>query len=304
MGTHAQNQMSGMFLAAALWALWPASPSAHAATSHKGSIAFQAEEVKAHAAALLPLLQTSAACLHSQLSRHHSFYRAHGFSPFYGDRSQFGRLSHAAKKNHLRRMGVNPRLLDQMEPISCVGLLLKCLGQGFQATKQEEVWKRIRAFTLLNEADGTALQFALQKLGWKLYYWNPDVRKNAVWDRQEKHKDPSNRNRFWGYHEYNWFLASKKTQYGFLKIDDARLFVNFGERVPAQLKNVPFWVGTAHGGYHVFPGTGSKVVEAHSTRRITDTKTIQADTFNPLQGMAPSDGLYLSGLIALPPLPL
>lgn len=277
--------------------------SAHAfADGHRGTIAFTEEEVKQHKEGLPTILQTGAACLEADLARHLSFYKAHGFSPFYGDRSQFGRLSHGSKRVFLRRMGVNPKLLDQMEPTSCVGLLLKCMGKGFAATKQDAVWKRIRDYTLLNSADGTALQAALQKLGWKLFYWNPDVRMNATWDRRERGKDPGNRNRYWGYHEYNWHLASKKSQYLYNKVDDARTLVNFGDKVPDAVKNAMFWVGTAHGGYHVFPGTGGRVVEAHSTRRLTDIQTLEAAPFNPLRGQAPTNGEFFSGLVALPPL--
>lgn len=272
------------------------------AEGHRGSIAFTEEEVRLHKEGLPTLLKTGAACLEADLARHHSFYRAHGFSPFYGDRSQFGQLSHRGKLNFLRRMGVNPALMKQMEPTSCVGLLLKCMGKGFAAAKQEATWKRIREYTLLNSADGTALQAALQKLGWKLYYWNPDVRLNATWDRREREKDPGNRDRFWGYHEFNWHLASKKGQYLYNKVDDARALVNFGQNVPEAVKAAPFWVGTAHGGFHVFPGTEGRVVEAHSTRRLTDIQTLEAAPFNPLRGQAPTNGTLFSGLIALPPL--
>ena len=291
----------GLALAGAMASLLLLPHPAAAASVLRGSISFTEEQRTAHGQAIQPLLKTAATCLEGDLSRHLSFYNAHGFSPFYGDRSQFGRLSHAGKRQFLQRMGVSGKLLDKMEPTSCVGLLLKCLGKGFAAAKQGMVGQRIREYTLLNNADGTALQEALQKLGWKLHYWNPDVRMNATWDRREKAKDPGNRERFWGYHEYNWHLASKRGLYGFTRLDDARLLVNFGDKVPEALKTVPFWVGTAHGGYHVFPGMGGRVVEAHSTRRLTDIKTLQADPFNPLNGEAPTDGMYFSGVIALPP---
>lgn len=271
------------------------------ADGHKGAISFTEEERKAHLETLPVLLKTGASCLEADLARHQSFYRAHGFSPFYGDRSTFGKLPHRGKLAFLRNMGVNPKLIDQMEPTSCVGLLLKCMGKGFEAAKQENLWKRLRAYTLLNGADGTSLQAGLQKLGWKLLYWNPDVRRNSEWDRKDHARDPSNKFRYWGYHEYNWQLVQKKSTYLYNHVDDDRTLVNFGEKAPQALANVPFWVGTAHGGYHVFPGTGIRVVEAHSTRKLTDAKTLQADPFNPLNGDAPTDGDFYSGLVAVPP---
>jgi hypothetical protein len=76
--------------------------------------------------------------------------------------------------------------------------------------------------------------------------------------------------------------------------------VNFGASTPAILRSTPFFVGTAHGGYHVFPGTAGQVIESHSTRRINDSHTMESAAFNPLAGLAPTNGSYKSGLIAIP----
>lgn len=266
---------------------------------HKGSISFTEEERVRHEAGQDQILSAAAACLQNEISHHLAFYKRFGVSPFYGDRSTFGKLSYSDKQRYLRRQGKSPSLLSQMQPTSCVGLTLKCLGKGFASANQADLWKRIRDFTLLNEADGTAMQAGLQKLGWKILYWNPDVRRNSDWDRREQRRNPRNSDRFWGYHENNWALA-RQGRYLYNKVDDARLLVNFGSQVPSAIKAVPFWVGTAHGGYHVFPGTRGHIVEAHSMRRITDVKTLQADPFNPLAGEAPTDGMYFSGLIAVP----
>jgi len=271
---------------------------AHA--GHKGSISFTEADRTDHEAGVDTILSTAAACLKADIARHHSFFKAHGFSPYYGDRSQFGKLSFSGKRSYLRRLGKDASLLNQMEPTSCVGLTLKCLGKGFAAAKQDAYWKKIRDFTMLNDVDGTAMQAGLQKLGWKILYWNPDVRQNRDWDRRERNKNPSNSDRFWGYHESNWISASRNRAYLYNSVDDVKLLVNFGNSTPAAIRQVPFWVGTAHGGYHVFPGFNDRVVEAHSTRRITDIKTLQADPFNPLNGDAPTDGMYMSGLIAVP----
>ena len=187
-----------------------------------------------------------------------------------------------------------------MEATSCVGLVLKCLGQGFKTAGQGDLWERIRQFTRLNGVDGTAMQQGLRELGWKVLYWNPDVRMNREWDMAERRKDPTNKDRFWGYHENNWQGASKRGRYLYNDVDDARLLVSFGERVPELLKAIPFFVGTAHGGYHVFPGTFGRVIESHSTRLITDEKSLESDEFNPLAGRAPTGGMYKSGMIAIP----
>ena len=270
------------------------------APAHTGSISFTEEEIARHEQTQEQLLQVAGDCLQNTIDYHKKFFRKYGISPYYGDRSMFGKLPDAEKREYLRRMRLDPKLLSQMESTSCVGLTLKCLGKGFRAVDQADLWARVREYVMLNDVDGTALQAALQKLGWKILYWNPDIRMNKRWDDQEKAKDPENKNRYWGYHEYNWMMASKRGRYLYNTVDDARTLVNFGRRVPDYLLDIPFFVGTAHGGYHVFPGKFGVVIEAHSTRRITDSQTVQSAFFNPLGGGAPTDGTYYSGLIAVP----
>ncbi len=270
------------------------------ASAHNGSINFTDEERAIHEAAVETILQTAADCLEHDIQHHWSFFKKHGISPYYGDRSKFGKLSWADKKKFLADMGKNPALLNQMAPTSCVGLTLKCLSAGFKAVGQEPYSQRIRAYVNLNGVDGTALQAALQKLNWKILYWNPDSRLNTAWDKAEQAKDPENKDRFWGFHEYNYKNATRRGRYLYNTVDDARLLVNFGTRTPSTLEQVPFFVGTAHQGYHVFPGTYGKVVEAHSTRAIDDFKTLETDDFNPLAGAAPTGGTYKTGLIAVP----
>lgn len=262
-------------------------------------ISFTAAERAAHEAGVDQITQTAAACLQRSLAHHYDFYRKYGFSPYYGDRGSFGKLSYYGKQRYLRDIGKNSSLLSQMEPISCVELALNCLGEGFKSAGQADLWARLRAFTIQHDVDGTALQHGLQQLGWKILYWNPDVRMNREWDYNERRHNPSNSDRFWGYHEEYW-RSARSGSYLYNRVDDVRQLVNFGESVPAFLKPIPFFVGTAHGGYHVFPGTFGQVVEAHSTRRITDPKSLESEPFNPLAGEAPTGGMYHSGLIAVP----
>ncbi len=267
---------------------------------HRGDISFTPAERADHELGQDAILSTAAACLRGDLEHHRAFFKRYGISPYYGDRSKFGKLSYAEKKNYLRAMGIDVKLLPQLEPTSCVGITMSCLGAGFKAAGQNAYWQRIRAFVLLNGVDGTALQAGLQQLGWKILYWNPDVRMNREWDRTERAKNPSNSDRLWGYHEENWKNVRNHNRYLFNSIDDSRLLVNFGAQTPNVLRDIPFFVGTAHMGYHVFPGTFGEVVEAHSTRAINDFKTMQSAEFNPLAGKAPTDGMYHSGLIAVP----
>jgi hypothetical protein len=268
---------------------------------YQGSISFNPLEIARHQQDATRITQSAAACLRRDFQHFQDFFRQHGISPYYGDRGSFGQLTYAQKKDYLRQLGKDPILLQEMEPLSCVELMLNCLGEGFNENNEADIWKRIRDFTVLNGVDGMATQYALQLLGWKILYWNPDTRMNQQWDQQERQQDPSNNDRFWGYHEENWLNVQRNGKYVYNSVDDARQLVNFGYFSPFFLGNIPFYVGIAHGGYHVFPGTFGQVVEAHSTKAITDPHNMESSQFNPLLGQGPTDGMYKSGLIAIPP---
>jgi hypothetical protein len=268
--------------------------------SYKGFISFTPDERAAHDLALDQIEQGAATCLQRDLRHHQDFLQEHGFSPYYGDRGYFGKLSYAGKASYLQQHRFDPALLSQMEPISCVELMLNCLGEGFDGAGQGTLWARIRQFTLGNDVDGLATQYALELLGWKTLYWNPDTRQNSQWDAREQAKDPTNLKRLWGHHEEFWKLVQRKGRYLNNEVNDSRTLVNFGTRPPPFLQNIPFFVGIAHGGYHVFPGTYGEVVEGHSTRKITDPKSLQSAPFNPEGGGGPTDGSYHSGLITVP----
>ena len=267
---------------------------------YQGSISFSPEEIATHDQGVDRIVSSAAACLQRDLDHHRTFFQRYGFSPYYGDRGSFGKLSYEGKREYLRESGFNPALLSQMQPISCVELMLNCLGEGFNSANAADFWQRIRQFTILNGVDGMATQYALEKLGWKTLYWNPDTRLNRQWDSQEREHNPSNSDRFWGYHEEYWQSVQHEGRYLYNVVDDFRRLSNFGATSPEFLKPIPFFVGTAHGGYHVFPGTYGRVVEAHSTKAITDPKSLQSASFNPLAGLAPTDGMYHSGLITVP----
>lgn len=286
------------------------SPSAFA---WEGYIAFDDYDRSRHAAGISRVLSATDACLENDLERHRSFFRQYRISRFYGDRSSFGKMRRPERLQHiqqtLRNMGYGYReipqlasyILSQMEPTSCVGLVLKCLGAGFRAAGQEDLWEQIAAYARINGQDGTSIQNALQQLGWRVLYWNPWTAYNSQWDEIERAKDPTNKNRFWGYHEYRWRTIQSRGKYLYNTVDDASTLVNFGRNVPASFRRVPFFVGTAHTGYHVFPGMYGNVIEGHSTRQITDGNTIESSAFNPLVSGGAPRGNYYTGLIAVPP---
>lgn len=296
---------------------------ASASGAYKGEIIFTEEEVKNHRQRALSLSQVSAACLRRYQQEHIEFYQRNCrqsrtgqkvcLSKFIGDRrySKFPnqRRSDGARLEYLPEAlvqnGFSASYAQVMEQISCVGLALNCLEEGFEKTNQKEQWQRIKGFVRTNNVSGTALQYALGELGWKTYYWNPspywsieeDVER---WDREERNWASK------GWHAYRYRRVMNQGAYWFNNVDNATELVGFQTSIPPIMKRYPFWVGTAHTGYHVFPGTGEKVVEAHSTRHLTSFLNLEFSDFNPMQtGGGPrwtATEKYRSGLIVLPPL--
>lgn len=275
--------------------------SAVGARGFEGDVTFTEQDQAAHRKGLPVILDDAADCLKEDLDFHHNFFRRYGVAGFYGDRSAYAKQNVAGRRATLKSLGKSPDLVSQIQSTSCVGLTIKCLGRGFRKAGAGEAWAKIEKFTRANAVDGTAMQAALQKLGWKVYFWNPNVSRNAAWDAKEKADDPTNKQRFWGYHAYRWATIQSKGNYYQNKVDDARALVNFGEVLPRGFLEVPFYVGTAHTGYHVFPGSFGQVIEGHSTRSITDPQTLETSEFNPLKTGGGPRGMYRSGLIAVPP---
>lgn len=270
------------------------------AFSFQGSISFTEAEKAAHEKGQAALLQEAAACAQQQFNHHTAFYKRYGISPYYGEGGKFGQYSDKKRRKKLAKLGLNPDLLLQMKPTSCIGLVLTCLGQGFEKTGQGALWKRIKKFTIDNGVGGLALQEGLRQLGWKVLYWNADIRRNIARSEAEYNKDRRNRDRYWGYHEQYWNSVRNNGHYLTNKVDDHRLLLNFGKETPATLKATPFFVGTAHGGYHVFSGAKGQVIEGHSMVEISNSNTISSSPFNPAAGQGPTRGIYHSGLIAVP----
>lgn len=272
------------------------------AQSFRGEISFTNAERAKHRWGVRAIVEEASRCLEGELQTHQEFFRRHGFSMYYGDRSTFAKMNWTERKNYLRRLGKNPDFVEIMKPTSCVGLTLNCLERGFASAGQADLWKRVADFTRLNNQYGNALQHALQELGWTLMYWNPAPERNEEWDRAEQRRNRNNTDRFWGYHAYRYLTVTRHGRYYFNRVDDQTTLLGFGTRVPESFKRIPFFVGTAHTGYHVFPGSYGRVIEGHSTRPLTDFDTIESSPFNPLATGGGPRGQYRTGLMAVPPL--
>ena len=268
----------------------------------KGSVSFTEQEMSEHRGALPVIMRETSACLSQHLKRQQTFYRRWGISPYYGSASRFSRMTTQEREQELASLGLPVSLLSKMRPTSCIGLTVECMGYAFKKAGQSATWQKLKTYADANDMDGSALQDGLRHLGWKVLYWNPDISRNKIWDNGEKERDPTNAHHSWGYHEYRWHTVNSPTHnYYFNTVDDYHSLVNFGTRPPADFENVPFFVGTAHGGYHVFPGMFGQVIEGHSTREITDPQTVESSQFNPSKDGGGPRGNYHSGIIAVPP---
>jgi len=295
----------------------------------KGTIDFTEEEKGKHLQHLEAMMESSAECLEADIRRHKKFIRKYGISAFYGDNSDFAKKTGAdgkavattkdEKRQMLRDADIDEDFLHDlipdgeckggldecpymMQPTSCIGLALRCLKTGLLATGQNETWSKLRAYTIANNSTGDAVQDGLQKLGWKILYWNPDTSMNREWDLEEQQEYPGNPKNIWGQHVATWASVMNKQRYYFNAIDDSTSLVDFGRRLPRFMKEVPFFLGIAHLGYHVFPGTYGDIVEAHSTRKVTDKETIEKSEFAPLKSRGgPRGGPYKTGIVAIPP---
>lgn len=290
---------------------------------YKGEVNFSEAEILHHYDTINKLVTTSRNCLLRYKKEHEEFYdktcikpnlwsKKKCLSKFYGERryskKRFQRRSDGKWLEYLpkalEKEGFNPELVNYMEATSCVGLALQCLKEGFHATNQHDQWDRIMTYVRANNVGGTALQDALQKIGWKIYYWNP-VPHDSILEAAKKWDDEERKWQSKGWHAYRYNKVMNAGTYWYNKVDDANALVGFGAQKPTHLQKFPYWVGTANTGYHVFPGTFEKVVEAHSTRHITAFDNLEFSDFNPFaEGGGPRwtrSEKYRSGLFALPP---
>lgn len=324
--------MKNLFLAAILMALPIAS---HAGAS---GLYFSPEEIAASVANSHLISETAANCLTRTYDKHVRYHRERGYSKFYGNRRPEYKTLEGRKQallkllpNLAKRVRNGERAAQEeldmrereLENISCVGLAMQCLGEGFTAARMEPTWNRIFDWLGRPGEDGkslyygTDLQKALVDLGWKSLYWNPALSQNDEWDRLERAFNPLKEDKVWqpvwGGHAIRWASVLKQKNYYQIPVHDIQTLVNFGVRPPEEFSQVPFFVGTAHAGYHVFPGFRGQVIEAHSMRQLAGIDNIEIGPFNPLDqpinGVKNGGGApkwtrtehYRSGVIVVPP---
>jgi|GEM_PF-1502210 len=219
-----------------------------------------------------------------------------------------------------------------LQNISCIDMTRRCLRAGFEKVGMLDTFRKIDTTVIKKDLSGVELQKALIDLGWKSYYWNPDTSQNDASDREDQElAPPTSANAWqgvWGGHAFRWsrncnldgskkfpeksggVLCSREYSIGKespVPIDDKELLINFGTNPPAAFLSVPFFIGSAHAGYHMFAGFEGRMIEAHSSRSLRSTDNLEVSRFNPLNqgnGGGPRwtrHEKYRSGVIVIPP---
>lgn len=269
---------------------------------------FSTTEIRKHRASLDIFTDAAADFLAWVNADHIAFFNKWGVSKYYGNRKP-EHTTREKRMAQLRKFGKPEFLVDQQVSTACILLAMQACERGFLATGMASTWKKINTQLKVDQKFyGTDLQIMLQQLGWKICYWNPDPSQNAVWDADDLATNPLRPGRkwmpVWGGHALRYASAVNRGIYYDSRVDDVTRLVGFRKVQPAAFATVPFFVGIAHAGYHVFPGMNGQVVEAHSMREMIARDNIEVAPFNPLaSGGAPRwtrSEKYRSGLIAVP----
>jgi hypothetical protein len=269
---------------------------------------FTDDDARAQQERALEIATIAARYLDDVYADHVAFFEKWGVSKYYGNR----RPDYQTREGRIRalkRYGKPAHLADVQISTACITLAVEALRSGFMSAGLENVWQKL--FAVLSRDNlflGTDLQVLLQQLGWKLYYWNPDPTQNEKWDEEDRHLNPPGFGRkwnpVWGGHEARYRSVLASSTYSGKRVDNATSLVAFRTKPPAAFSRVPIFIGTAHDGYHVFPGRAGEVIEAHSVRSMNDRDNLQFSRFNPIASNGGPRWTHLeryrSGLIATP----
>jgi len=210
----------------------------------------------------MQLARAGKEAIETKTRKHREMIRTRGYGTHYGDHSSY-----------------KPPAGVSLTISSCVVWAMECAEYAFNKVSQGNQWNQIASVARRNRLKGTVLIGELIKRNWTGIYWNPDV------------TDTSDSE-----HSYSAYVAKKQGTYYKLKVSD--MVVDY-RRNPKnmtginKLDKVPFWVGCARGGQHVFCGTGANVSEFHWDYPATNPKAMEQV---PLKDYA-----WMSGIIAVPP---
>lgn len=309
--------MKFRFLTGAFSALLVILSTSLSAFALQGKIHFTQEEKARHLSALPLIMETTAKSMQDFARDHFAAIDQCGIGLLYGFKSAYAKLpNEKAKTDWLQAHATcnQPPTPADVSITSCEIHTNRHLAKGFAAAGQSDLFQRITAFFKLNDRSGIALAYALRELGWKVVYWNTDV---AV-----KHPTPQDRHKMGATpedHVLSYAIARRRGTYYEVPVDG--WLINFapskGSKTQADIraltavKAAPYFIGVAHGGFHVFPGTYGTIIESHSPYNPDRAQNIEVGEFNPPFGSPNGltvtvDGRrqmvhYHSGIIAVPP---
>lgn len=185
-----------------------------------------------------------------------------------------------------------------LEMTSPVLWVLKHVKAAYTAAGKKERGEQIDRIVASSGDSPVVLIMELQKDGWHSIYWNPDVNTPAETDQGKK-----------SLHERSWQEASRgEYMNGKIKVDYSLINYRPSHRSKTKktisslrkLKRVPFWIGMANYGKHVFAGYHGNLSEAYSMEMPTSPRLIMNSEFANWSGHYKSEKL-LSGIIMVPP---
>lgn len=249
-----------------------------------------------------------------------------GIGSMYGPKSSYALMNDKQKLDYINKSKKPGTLPEMPKETSCIGFVQNFLRTGYSLSGMGERYKEIDKRLAWSNGQGTHLLAELQKDGWKLLLWAPDAR-NPTTRVQNPSKDTAHHTWAYGMAKQGKGYMKGVLSYGHvfegLKID--YVVSDYRPTLPAinsedaktnhaaptktktlrnldadeLLQRIPFFVGVANGGYHVYLGSKGMVIESHSTRGPTDNTNIE---FRPLNqfGLFKNES-YLTGVIAVPP---
>jgi hypothetical protein len=112
-------------------------------TSANAQVAsFTEAEQRAHQQNLYQITAVASDCLDWIYQDHLDFYNKWGVSKYYGNRRpDYKNREGLIDALRLYKKPIN--LVEQLEPISCIGLTLRCLREGFESVGLSSVYEKI-----------------------------------------------------------------------------------------------------------------------------------------------------------------
>jgi hypothetical protein len=263
-----------------------------------------------------PVVYGTIDAMNQSIDGHFGNLSRSGIGTMYGPLSSYAKMSPEQQRAYIEQRKKPGSMPPDPKRTSCIDYVLDQIKVGYERAGKSERFNEIRRIVVANEGQGTYLLKELEKDGWSMVYWNPDVQNPSTSIRSEN--DPQGNHRP---SHHKWTAATVRNsgiymegvrglnneRFEGLKIDHQVL--NFRRTNPtdprelealSKLYNAPLGVGIANGGFHVYLFSQGKIIESHSTRDPHDHTNIEVRDFTHEWGQNRGEG-FGSGVIAVPP---